>query len=105
VSIVSEGQDHSYDVQDPFGDDGMGPGEIYRTASSCILPIPRPGTRQGDYEAGTGVLALYPETTTFYKATVKNALEGGTKVQLMFAGEVSKSCKVVERRLVLAPEG
>jgi SAGA-associated factor 29 len=66
-----------------------------------MVPIPVEGSRLDNYEIGRSVLALYPETTTFYKAEVKATLEGGAKVQLLFVDETAGELKEVARRFVL----
>ena len=54
-----------------------------------------------DWEHGKVVLALYPNTTTFYKAEVHNMAENG-RVDLKFEGENdSSTLQQVERRFVI----
>jgi SAGA-associated factor 29 len=70
-----------------------------------MVPIPAEGTPLEDYEVGKRVLALYPDTTTFYRAEVKAMLEDGARVQLLFEDEAAGALKIVERRLVLDHKG
>jgi SAGA-associated factor 29 len=70
-----------------------------------MVPIPPLGASLGDYEVGKYVLALYPDTTTFYRAVVKAMAENGTKVRLLFEGEEEGDFKLVDRRLVLDHKG
>lgn len=96
-----------YDVQDPFPEGAATkPGEFtYKSSASQMVPIPAAGTPLGDYEVGRAVLALYPETTTFYRAEVKAMLDNGANVQLLFEDEAAGALKVVERRMVLDHKG
>lgn len=105
--VIGEGKSRRYDVQDPFPEGAATkPGEFtYKSSASQMVPIPPPGTPLGDYEVGKAVLALYPETTTFYRAEVKAMLDNGANVQLLFEDEAAGALKVVERRMVLDHKG
>jgi len=105
--VIGEGKSRRYDVQDPFPEGAATkPGEFtYKSSASQMVPIPPPGTPLGDYEVGKAVLALYPETTTFYRAEVKAMLDGGANVQLLFEDEAAGALKIVERRMVLDHKG
>lgn len=104
--VIGEGKSRRYDVKDPFPDENGKPGEsTYKSSASQMVPIPAAGTPLGDYEVGRAVLALYPETTTFYRAEVKAMLEDGKYVQLLFEDEAAGALKVVERRMVLDHKG
>lgn len=105
VKVIGEGKSRRYDVQDPFPDDASRPGETYRSSASSMVKIPPVGTPLADYDVGKRVLALYPETTTFYRAEVKAMLDGGSKVQLLFEDEAAGILKVVDRRFVLDHKG
>jgi SAGA-associated factor 29 len=105
VKVIGEGKSQRYDVQDPFPDDAARPGETYRSSVSSMVKIPPAGTPLGDYEVGKRVLALYPETTTFYRADVKATLEGGARVQLLFEDETAGTLKIVDRRFILDHKG
>lgn len=65
-----------------------------------MVPVPREGTPLPDFELHRRVLALYPETTTFYGAKVMATLNDGSQVQLCFDDE-NGAMKVVDRRWVL----
>jgi SAGA-associated factor 29 len=101
--VIGEGKSRRYDVQDPFPDEGSAP-TMYKSSASQMVPIPAEGTTLEDYEVGKRVLALYPETTTFYRAEVKAMLEDG-KVQLLFEDEAAGALKIVDRRFVLDHKG
>lgn len=105
--VIGEGKSRRYDVQDPFPEGAVTkPGEFtYKSSASQMVPIPAQGTQLGDYEVGRAVLALYPETTTFYRAEVKAMLDDGANVQLLFEDEAAGALKVVERRMVLDHKG
>lgn len=105
VKVIGEGKSRRYDVQDPFPDDTTRQGETYRSSASSMVKIPPVGTPLADYEVGKRVLALYPETTTFYRADVKAMLDGGAKVQLLFEDEAAGALKIVDRRFVLDHKG
>ena len=105
VKVIGEGKSRRYDVQDPFPDDPSRPGVVYRSSASSMVPIPPTGSPLGPYEVGKQVLALYPETTTFYRAEVKSMLENGSKVQLLFEDEAQGALRVVDRRFVLDHKG
>jgi SAGA-associated factor 29 len=106
VKIIGEGKSRRYDVQDPFPDEVKGtPGQTHRSSASSMVQIPPLGAALPDYEIGRRVLALYPETSTFYRAEVKAVLDGGSKVQLLFEDETAGAFKIVERRFVLDHKG
>jgi len=101
MKVIGEGKSRRYDVQDPEPDDSTKPGEIYRSSASSMIPIPPVGAHLDDYPVEKRVLALYPDTSSFYGAYVKATLEDGAKVQLLFDDETAGALKVVERRFVL----
>lgn len=101
VKVIGEGKSRRYEVKDPEPDQDNPGGNIYKSSASQMVPIPVEGSRLDNYEIGRSVLALYPETTTFYKAEVKATLEGGAKVQLLFVDETAGELKEVARRFVL----
>ncbi|GAA5826379.1 hypothetical protein JCM11251_002340 [Rhodosporidiobolus azoricus] len=63
-------EDVDYDPTQPTPDGGK-----WNTTLKSIIPLPQPGDRSTypdyDFPPGTGVLACYPETTSFYKAIVE----------------------------------
>ena len=104
VKVIGEGKSRRYDVKDPYPDDGK-EGETYRSSASSMVPIPPLGQPLPDYEVGKRVLALYPETTTFYRAEVKAMVDDGNKVRLLFEDDGQGVYKEVERRFVLDHKG
>lgn len=104
VKVIGEGKSRRYDVKDPYPDDGK-EGETYRSSASSMVPIPPLGQPLPDYEVGRRVLALYPETTTFYRADVKAMVDDGNKVRLLFEDDGQGVYKEVERRFVLDHKG
>jgi SAGA-associated factor 29 len=110
VRVIGEGKSRRYDVEDPYPDNkeenGPPPAPIiYKSSASQMVPIPPEGSDFKDYEIGRRVLALYPETTTFYRAEVKAILNDGADVQLLFEDEAAGELKIVTRRLVLDHKG
>lgn len=104
VRVIGEGKSRRYDVKDPFPEENSGP-NVYKSSASQMVPIPPEGAKLGDFEPGRTVLALYPGTTTFYRAEVKAMLEGGKKVQLLFEGETDAQLSSQDRRFVLDHKG
>jgi SAGA-associated factor 29 len=101
VDVIGEGKSRRYDVLDPFPDDPSRLGVAYRLPASSMIPISPTGAPSGPYEVGTQVLALFPESTAFYPAEVKDALKNGSKVMLLFEGDIPDALRVVDRRFVL----
>lgn len=67
-------QELAYEVVDA-DDDGMGEegtGQVYHLSQDLVIPMPRSAlARDGtNFPPGTTVLAVYPATTTFYRAVV-----------------------------------
>ncbi|KAK5992132.1 SAGA-associated factor 29 [Cladobotryum mycophilum] len=102
AQVLGEGKSRRYKVLDIEPDDQSKQKE-YRTSASSMIPI-TPESQAStlkDYEAGQVVLALYPNTTTFYKAEVHSMASDG-KVDLKFEGENdSTTLQQVERRFVI----
>ena len=74
-----------------------------RVSPQSLVPIPPPGAAVHEVSKGQQVFALYPETSTFYKAEVVN-MKGTEKdhCRLRFEGEEEKGKEQqVERRYVL----
>ncbi|TVY49286.1 SAGA-associated factor [Lachnellula occidentalis] len=102
--VIGEGKSRRYEVRDPYPDDKAAElNNNYKSSASQMVPIPSVGAKFEDYEVGKRVLALYPSTSTFYRADVKRMLEGGTKVEVLF--EEEQEGKEVERRMVLNHTG
>jgi len=104
VKVIGEGKSRRYDVQDPFPDENTKrPGQVYRSSASSMIPVPPPDAVLPDYEKGRHVLALYPDTTAFYRAEVISMK--GDKVELMFEGDEQGKHSEVERRWVFDHKG
>ncbi|KAK3493586.1 SGF29 tudor-like domain-containing protein [Neurospora crassa] len=108
--VSGEGKSRRYRVQD--ADPDLKPDERveYRTSASSMIPIPAAGEEEKKLpklEKGKVVLALYPDSTTFYKAEVMGTEaegegEGKQRVKLRFEGEEnSGTLQLVERRFVV----
>lgn len=102
--VIGEGKSRRYEVKDPYPDD-KSVDNVYKSSASQMVPIPKDGTKLEDYEPGKRVLALYPSTSTFYRADVMRMLEGGSKVELLFEDETEGKLQQVERRFVLDHKG
>ncbi|KAM5350343.1 hypothetical protein ACJ41O_006848 [Fusarium nematophilum] len=102
AQVLGEGKSRRYKVLDIEPDDQSKQKE-YRSSASSMIPI-TPESQAGslkDWESGKVVLALYPNTTTFYKAEV-HSMDDGAKVNLKFEGENdSTTLQQVERRFVI----
>lgn len=68
-----------YEVQDAEPQDDGKPGPIYKTTLKAILPLPDPEAPVGspahlnvypEFPVGSTVMALYPDTSCFYRAEV-----------------------------------
>ena len=119
TSIVGEGKQRRYEIQDADPEPEPTTGQIPPPTPARVqnlIPIPPPPATDEEgtalksmsaLEKGKHVLALYPNTTTFYKAEVSREWkaagpEGGGTVRLRFEGEdeIEKEMDV-ERRYVL----
>ena len=120
TSVIGEGKQRRYEIIDADPDPPT-PSVPYRASVNHLIPIPPPSsnTTLPDLSKGKNVLALYPGTTTFYKAEVvavwrqidgKVKKEEGRKegepvdnlVRLRFEGEDEADREMsVERRYVL----
>ncbi|TIA85536.1 hypothetical protein E3P99_03970 [Wallemia hederae] len=58
----------TYKVQDVEPSEDGGPGQIWETHIDSIIALPKHSESQ--HKANTLVLGLYPDTTSFYRATV-----------------------------------
>lgn len=105
VKVIGEGKSRRYDVKDPFPDHPTTGESVWRSSASSMVPIPPEGAVLQDYEVGKRVLALYPGTSTFYRADVKAMVDNGKKVLLLFEEESLESVKEVPRRFVLDHKG
>ncbi|KAI5457473.1 SGF29 tudor-like domain-containing protein [Mariannaea sp. PMI_226] len=102
AQVLGEGKSRRYKVLDIEPEDQSKQKE-YRSSASSMIPI-APESQASTlkpWEAGKVVLALYPNTTTFYKAEVHSMGDDG-KVNLKFEGENdSTTLQQVERRFVI----
>ncbi|PHH85177.1 hypothetical protein CDD83_792 [Cordyceps sp. RAO-2017] len=102
AQVLGEGKSRRYKVLDIEPDDQSKQKEYRSSASSmiAITPESQAGTLRA-WEAGKVVLALYPNTTTFYKAEV-HSMHADGRVNLKFEGENdSTTLQQVERRFVI----
>ncbi|KAF5019553.1 hypothetical protein F66182_8446 [Fusarium sp. NRRL 66182] len=102
AQVMGEGKSRRYKVLDIEPEDQSKQKE-YRSSASSMIPI-TPESQAAtlkDWESGKVVLALYPNTTTFYKAEV-HSMDSDGKVNLKFEGENdSSTLQQVERRFVI----
>ncbi|KHN94857.1 SAGA complex subunit Sgf29 [Metarhizium album ARSEF 1941] len=102
AQVLGEGKSRRYKVLDIEPEDQSKQKE-YRTSASSMIPI-TPESQAStlkDWESGQVVLALYPNTTTFYKAEV-HSMDSQGRVALKFEGENdSTTLQQVERRFVI----
>ena len=102
AQVVGEGKSRRYKVLDIEPDDQSKQKE-YKTSASSMIPITPESQAASlpDWEPQTTVLALYPNTTTFYRAEVYDMDDEG-RVNLKFEGEHdSSTTQQVERRFVI----
>lgn len=102
--MIGEGKQRRYEIRD-IDPDLLSP-TPYRASLNQMTPIPKQGERLPELPSKKAVLALYPSTTTFYKAEVVRCEESGDPpaqvVRLRFEGEESADMETeVERRYVL----
>ncbi|KAJ2899524.1 hypothetical protein MKZ38_003018 [Zalerion maritima] len=105
--VLGDGKSRRYKVLDPEPDDVTGKPKEYRTSASSMIPITSAAnaTPLPEWDNGKTVLALYPGTTTFYKAEVMITDDQG-KVHLRFEGEENTTTmQMVERRYVVEYRG
>ncbi|KAI1808807.1 SGF29 tudor-like domain-containing protein [Daldinia bambusicola] len=102
--VRGDGKTRRYRVLDADVDEN-GHQKDFRTYASSMILIPKEGTVLPPLETGKTVLALYPNTTTFYKAEVMG-MDGDGKVNLKFEGEESSNTmQAVIRRHVVEYRG
>ncbi|KAK1777049.1 SGF29 tudor-like domain-containing protein [Copromyces sp. CBS 386.78] len=108
--VLGEGKSRRYRVQDADPDLDPDQRAEYRTSASSMIPVPAAGEKEKKLpklDKGKTVLALYPDSTTFYKAEVMGVEaegegEGKERVKLRFEGEeTSGTLQLVERRFVV----
>jgi len=100
--VLGEGKSRRYKVQDADPDLPPDQRVEYRTSASSMIPIPAAGIEQAPLDKGKTVLALYPDSTTFYKAEVMGSEAATGKVSLRFEGEENNvTLQLVDRRFVV----
>lgn len=98
--VRGEGKSRRYRVLDADVDEN-GKQKEFRSSASSMIGIPKEGTVLQPLDPGKTVLALYPATTTFYKAEV-HGMDVDGKVNLKFEGEESSNTmQAVARRYVV----
>jgi len=108
TSVIGEGKQRRYEIRDSDPDLGDA-ATPYRASLQQMTPIPASDVKLPDLPPKKNVLALYPGTTTFYKAEVValKTKEGAEPpppgyVRLRFEGEDEADREMeVERRYVL----
>ncbi|KAF2470241.1 uncharacterized protein BDR25DRAFT_288052 [Lindgomyces ingoldianus] len=107
TSVIGEGKQRRYEIIDSDPDPPV-PAQPYRASVNHLIPIPPANTNASlaDLKTGKHVLALYPGTTTFYKAEVVAGWSAKgipeEYVRLRFEGEDEADREMnVERRFVL----
>ncbi|KAK3369837.1 SGF29 tudor-like domain-containing protein [Podospora didyma] len=100
--VLGEGKSRRYKVQDADPDLPPDQRVEYRTSASAMIPIPATSADLLELDQGKTVLALYPDSTTFYKAEVMGMDPATRRVSLRFEGEeTSGTLQLVDRRYVV----
>lgn len=102
--VVGEGKGRRYIVKDEDPDLPESDRREYKMSASGMIPIPSPKMEIGlpKLDKGKMVLALYPDSTTFYKAEVMGIEAATGSVSLRFEGEEqSGTQQTVDRRFVV----
>ncbi|KAK4237490.1 SAGA-associated factor 29 [Achaetomium macrosporum] len=100
--VLGEGKSRRYKVQDADPDLPPDQRVEYRTSASSMIPIPAPGVELPELQPGKTVLALYPDSTMFYKAEVIGTDAATGKTSLRFEGEENNvTLQLVDRRFVV----
>lgn len=100
TSVSGDGKLKRYEVTDCDPDPTQATSSPYRVTWKELLPIPSTEVGLPQLDPGRLVLAVYPQTTTFYKAEVVAQI--GTKVKLRFEGEEEEGkTEEVDRKYVL----
>lgn len=91
----------SFEIQDVEPEAGAE--APYRAAVAGLVPIPLNASGLPEFQRGKQVYALYPGTTTFYKAEMAG-MKTKEMCRLRFEGEDERDKEMeVERRYVLDP--
>lgn len=122
TAVIGEGKQRRYEIQDvdtestglsssaggkapSVANPGSSSSTSFRASIASVMQIPEQNERLPDVSKGRQVLALYPETTTFYRGEVSapwKAKEGEQAVRVRFEGELDNvESQLVERRFVL----
>lgn len=120
TAVIGEGKQRRYEIQDvdtePSSNPTPGPGGkatpvttsgsvSFRASINSLMQIPESNDKLPDLPKGKQVLALYPDTTTFYRGEVTapwKAKDGTESVQVKFEGEQENiESQSVERKYVL----
>ena len=123
TAVIGEGKQRRYEIQDvdtestglsssagggkapSVANPGSSSSTSFRASIASLMQIPELNERLSDVSKGRQVLALYPETTTFYRGEVSapwRAKEGEQAVRVRFEGELDNvESQLVERRFVL----
>lgn len=100
TAVTGEGKQRRYEVQDADTTASNPPPAPQRASVNQLIKIPETNSGLGNLGKGRGVLAMYPDTTTFYKAEVGEGWkEGGGAVRLNFQDD--DVMREMERRFVL----
>lgn len=83
--IITPG--YRFEVRDPEPDENGNPGKSYQCRIKDIMLLPLKGQSITPLPSGSIVLAQYPETTAFYKATVSSYNPKKRVYYLRFEGE------------------
>ncbi|KAE9988352.1 hypothetical protein EG327_003381 [Venturia inaequalis] len=99
TTIIGESKQRRYEIRDIDPEVSTPP---YRASLNQMTPIPPKNEKLPDLPPKKAVLALYPNTTTFYKAEVVKCELERQIVRLRFEGEEDPNSETeVERRYVL----
>lgn len=104
TAVIGEGKQRRYEVQDA-DTTGPAPPQPQRASVSQLIRIPEVNEGLGELPRGKGVMAMYPDTTTFYKAEVsenwKAEGKNGANALVKLNFQDDEVAREVERRFVL----
>lgn len=100
--VLGEGKGRRYIVKEEDPDVPSPARKEYKMSTSGMIPIPPPGMELPRLDWGKTVLALYPDSSIFYKADVMGMDYGTPNVILRFkVDEDAGVQQIVERRFVV----
>ncbi|KAB8346278.1 hypothetical protein FH972_023322 [Carpinus fangiana] len=100
INIIGEGKQRKYEIQDDQPEVGKDPDPPYKVSYRELVPIPASSKDLPNIAKGTAVLAVYPDTSVFYKAEVLRMTKDHCR--LRFEGEDDHSHEPeIPRRLVV----